>query len=216
MTRLLVKQDRYIRAWGHALKLLLFSLCLTVPALNLTAEEITEGTGERKVELSVALEVRGLEPALMNASDAVNRLVASLEEVSKHPDMDKAYQQKLVQTLEGMDQIGQEFQKMLNQIPQTVERTGEPVLSAFERFSSQVKSWIIIIGGALLVVVTVALALCYFFVIAPASRVMLETSYQIKSLSDNLKDSADLVVQVAEMNEKTSQRLERIEGLAAE
>ena len=190
------------------------SCCLTIlmSCSVLMAEETTVDSGDKKLELSVVLEVRGLEPALLQTSGAVVRLADTLDEVAKHPDLNPERQKDIAQTLQGVERLGLEFQKMMDQVPRTVERTGEPLLVAFQQFSGEVKSWVMLTGAVLLIVIVVALAVFYFSMIAPASKAIIETSRQIKSLSDNLKETSALVVQVAEINQQVSQRLEGLEG----
>jgi preprotein translocase subunit YajC len=178
----------------------------------LMAEETTVDSGDNKLELSVVLEVRGLEPALLKTSAALVRLADTLDEVAKHPNLDSERQKDIVQTLQGVERLGLEFQEMMDQVPQTVERTGEPLLVAFQQFSGQVKSWVMLTGAVLLIVIVVALAVFYFSVIAPAGKAIIETSRQVKSLSENLKETSSLVVQVAKINQQVSQQLEGLEA----
>ena len=190
------------------------SCCLTIllSCSVLMAEETTVDSGDNKLELSVVLEVRGLEPALLKTSAAVVRLADTLDEVAKHPDLDSESQKAIAQTLQGVERLGLEFEKMMDQVPQTIERTGEPLLVAFHQFSGQVKSWVVLTGAVLLIVIVVTLAVFYFSMIAPASKAIIETSRQVKSLSDNLKETSALVVQVAKINQQVSQRLEGLEA----
>jgi uncharacterized protein YoxC len=185
------------------------SLWLALTCLSLVAAETEENAAEPGVQLSIAVEVKGLEPALMEVSTSMKRLADSLEQVATHPDLNPERQKEMLETLKGIEQISAEFQKMLTGVPATVERTGEPLLLAFERFSGEVKQWVILIGVTLLLVVAIGFTLCYFLMIAPAARAMVETSRQVASLSDNLSETSVLVREVAELNRETSLLLEK-------
>ena len=187
------------------------SLFLSLTCMAVTAAEPSVDSAEPGVQLSVAVEVKGLEPALMEVSTSMKSLADSLEQLATHPELDPERQKEVIETLQGIGQISEEFRKMLSDVPTTVERTAEPLLVAFGQFSGEVKQWVVLIGITLVLVVALSLALCYFLMIAPAAKATVETSRQVALLSTSLSGTAVLVREVAELNRETSLRLERLE-----
>ena len=87
------------RKWLHFLLVL---GCLAGFTKGFAAEATPEAevpVDPQQVEFDVTIEVKGLEASLAKATDALDRVATSLEQVIKHPDLADEHQAKIAEFL---------------------------------------------------------------------------------------------------------------------
>lgn len=152
------------------------------------------------VTMNIGVEISGLEKAAEQAAEGLNLIGESLQNLANKPELTPEHHKQIEQTLRRIDELGQSMTLIVGELPTTVEKSMKPVAKVGNKLSSQIKHIVIITSIALILIILVALAAVYYFVLAPGTRSVIKTATLLDELADTLKTTAKIVEVSSERN----------------
>jgi len=186
-----------------AITLLFSSTTYAIPTTPATeSTDITQGAlpGAPFISMNIGVEINGLEQAAHDAAEGVNLIGASLQRLADRPDSSPELSAQIARTLSRIDQLSESLNSTVKQLPETVERGLLPVEAAGAALSTKINHTIVLTAVALVLIILFALAIVYYFVLAPATRSVIETTQLLNELADTLNKTADIVEIASERN----------------
>jgi len=152
------------------------------------------------VMLNVGVELAGLEAAAQDAAEGLTLIGKSLNSLASNPELAPKQRERLLQTLSKLDKLSINLSDGMEQLPETVRMGMLPVTEAGGELSSQIKRIIIIASIALILIILAALLAVYYFVLAPGTRSIIETTQLLNKLADTLESTAQIVEKSSQQN----------------
>lgn len=180
--------------------LLVLMLLLTGTAHATSQGETGRSTPTPYVSMNIGVEISGLERAAEEAAQGLTLIGESLGKLADNHELTPEQNQQIQQTLLRVDELGQNLNQTLNQVPGTVERGLTPIVTAGNELSDQLKQILIIACVVLILIILAALAAVYYFVLAPATRSIIETAGLLNDLANTLETTANIVDKASEQN----------------
>ncbi|MEE1674726.1 hypothetical protein SNR37_004170 [Agarivorans aestuarii] len=160
-----------------------------------------------QLNMQLQVEVVGIDKAAAQASQALRDIADSVNHLASNPELSPEQQQHFKQTLNAVEQLSQQLDSSLKQLPDTVAQSTKPIVNLADKLSSEVQFWVMIILVSLVIIIIVALLAIYFGVLAPTSRAVLSATGQLNQLASSLKTTAELVEKTSAQNQHLLERL---------
>ncbi|GAD02198.1 hypothetical protein [Agarivorans albus] len=191
----------------------LLTACLLILGLsNLSLANANESSAmlesdSPQLNMQLQVEVIGIDKAAAQASQALRAIADSVNQLASNPELSPEQQQHFQQTLNAVEQLSQQLDSSLKQLPDTVAQSTKPIVNLADKLSSEVQFWVMIILISLVIIIIVALLAIYFSVLAPTSRAVLSATGQLNQLASSLKTTAELVEKTAAQNQHLLEHL---------
>jgi len=162
------------------------------------------------VTLNVDVEVADLDEAVMQAAEGLTLMGESLQNIADNPNSTPEHQQQVKQTLSQVEQLSDSLDRVVEELPATIEKGLLPVVRISNELSSKAQRILVITGIVFIVIVLAALAGVYYFVLAPGTRSVVKTGNLLNELADTLKTTAEIVEVSSERNLKVMQEVQSV------
>ena len=145
------------------------------------------------ITMNIDVELGGLEKAAGEAALGIVLIGESLNILASHPELTSEQRERMIQVLSRVDQLSQSLSQTVKQIPNTVEQSIIPVVKAGDKLSSEIK-WIIVVTSiAIILIILAALAIAYYYVLAPGTKAVIKTASLLDELANTLEKTAEIV-----------------------
>ena len=145
------------------------------------------------VSMNVGVEISGMQQAAEQAAQGLVLIGESLDEIAKNHELSPEQRKRIEQSLKHVDQLGQSLNATLERIPGTLERSIAPLVTAGQNLGNEIRLIAILLSVLLLLILLAALAAFYYFVLAPATRAIVETTGLLNDLAQTLETTARIV-----------------------
>ena len=175
-----------------------------------TATELSEDVNPKPsyISVNVGVELRVLEEAAKEAALGITLIGESLDKLANNPELTQEQRERVAQTLIRVDHFSANVSETVNQMPDTMEKSLEPVVQAGDKLVSDVKSIIIITALAIVLIILIALAMVYHFVLAPGTKAVIRTTSLLDELASTLETTAEIVETSSKQNLEVIQKLQ--------
>lgn len=160
-----------------------------------------------QLNMQLNVEVIGIEQAASQAAQALDSIAESIDQLATNPELSPQQQQHFEDTLLAVEQLSTQLNSSLQQLPNTVSESTQPIVDLADDLSNKIQQWVLIILAALVILIIVALLAIYFSVLAPTSRAVITATSQLNQLASSLKITAQLVEQTSAQNQALLMRL---------
>jgi len=188
---------------------LILFLVLIGTAHATSETDISSSTPTPYVGMNIGIEISGLEQAAEKAAQGFILIGESLDKLADNHELTSEQNQQIQQTLLRVDELGQNLNQTLNQLPVTVKKGISPIVTAGNELSDELKQILIIACVVLILIILSALAAVYYFVLAPATRSVIETTRLLNDLANTLEIAASIVDKASEQNLLVMQELHK-------
>ncbi|UPW18357.1 hypothetical protein M0C34_19365 [Agarivorans sp. TSD2052] len=192
--------------------ILLATLASQLIAFSVYAQEINatrEANAGPRLNMQLNVEVIGIEQAALQSAQALDSIAESINHLATNPELTPQQQQQFEDTLLAVTQLSTQLNSSLQQLPNTVSQSTQPIVELADDLSNKIQLWVLIILAALVVLIIVALLAIYFSVLAPTSRAVITATSQLNQLASSLKTTAQLVEQTTAQNQVLLMRLDK-------
>ena len=165
------------------------------------------------IVMSVGIEINGLEAAAEQAAEGLKLIGESLRDIADHPEISPERQKLLEQSLNRINQLSQSLTVSIEQLPTTVEKSMAPVINVSNQLSGKIKKTIIIASIALILIILIALVAVYYFVLAPSTQAVIQTTRLLGELADTLESTANIVETSSERNLQVMEEIQKTRNL---
>jgi hypothetical protein len=145
------------------------------------------------ITMNIGVELGGLEKAAGEAAQGITLIGESLNKLASHPELTPEQRERMNQVLSRVDQLSQSLYLTVKQLPDTVEESIIPVVEAGNTLSNEIKWVVVITSIAIILIILAALAVLYYFVLAPGTKSVIRTASLLDELADKLKKTAEIV-----------------------
>ena len=168
---------------------------------NSTDERIMEAHPiSSYITMNIDVELGGLEKAAGEAALGIVLIGESLNILASHPDLTPEQRERMILVLSRVDQLSQSLSLTVKQLPDTVEQSILPVVKAGDKLSSEIK-WIIVVTSiAIILIILAALAIAYYYVLAPGTKAVIKTASLLDELANTLEKTAEIVETSSKQN----------------
>ena len=168
---------------------------------NSTDERIMEAHPiSSYITMNIDVELGGLEKAAGEAALGVVLIGESLNILASHPELTPEQRERMILVLSRVDQLSQSLSLTVKQLPDTVEQSILPVVKAGDKLSSEIK-WIIVVTSiAIILIILAALAIAYYYVLAPGTKAVIKTASLLDELANTLEKTAEIVETSSKQN----------------
>ncbi|MCP4010212.1 MAG: hypothetical protein GY726_11955 [Proteobacteria bacterium] len=180
---------------------------------GLDAGSVSGGAAEKQtpyISMNIGVEIAGLETAAEEAAQGLNLIGEALYELANNPELTEEHHQQIEQALSRVDELGKSLTLVVEQLPDTVDKSMAPVVNASNELSSQIKRTVILTAIALILIMLVALAAVYYFVLAPGTRSVIKTATLLDELANTLKTTAEIVEISSERNLQVMEEVRKV------
>ncbi len=180
---------------------------------GLDAGSVSGGAAEKQtpyISMNIGVEIAGLETAAEEAAQGLNLIGEALHELANNPELTEEHHQQIKQALSRVDELGKSLTLVVEQLPDTVDKSVAPVVEASNEISSQIKRTVIITAIALILIMLAALAAAYYFVLAPGTRSVIKTATLLDELANTLKTTAEIVEVSSERNLQVMEEVRKV------
>ncbi len=168
---------------------------------NSTGEPIMEAHPKSSyITMNIDVELGGLEKIAGEAAQGIVLIGESLNNLASHPDLTPEQRERVNQVLSRVDQLSQSLSLTVKQLPDTVEQSILPVVNAGDKLSSEIR-WIIVVTSiAIILIILTALAIAYYYVLAPGTKAVIKTASLLDELANTLEKTAEIVETSSKQN----------------
>jgi hypothetical protein len=168
---------------------------------NPTGEPILEAHPKSSyITMNIDVELGGLENAAGEAAQGIILIGESLRNLASYPELTPEQRERMDQVLSHVDQLSQSLSLTVEQLPDTLDQSIIPVVKAGEKLSSEIK-WIIVVTSiAIILIILTALAIAYYFVLAPGTKAVIKTASLLDELATTLEKTAEIVESSSKQN----------------
>ncbi len=163
------------------------------------------------LSMNVGIEVSGLERAAEQAAEGLTLIGESLDKLAENQELTPEQNRQVQLTLARVEDLGDNLSLAIEQLPGTVEKGFEPVVNATQALSDQARQILIIACIALVLIILAALASVYYFVLAPATRSIVETAELLYRLANTLESTAHIVETASQQNREVMNDLRSLQ-----
>ena len=150
--------------------------------------------------MNIGFEITGLEQAAEEAAEALKLIGDSLHDLADKPELTPEHNERIQRTRSRVGELGQSLTLTVKQLPGTVENSIAPLVTAGNELSDQIRQTVIITSVVFILIILAALAAMYYFVLAPATRSISETTGLLNDLANTLKSTAKIVDKSSKQN----------------
>jgi hypothetical protein len=152
------------------------------------------------ITMNIDVELGGLEKAAGEAALGIVLIGESLNILASHPELTPEQRERMILVLSRVDQLSQSLSLTVKQLPDTVEQSILPVVKAGDKLSSEIK-WIIVVTSiAIILIILAALAIAYYYVLAPGTKAVIKTASLLDELANTLEKTAEIVETSSKQN----------------
>lgn len=180
------------------------------PALPSSGSQGAQQQPTPYVTMQVGVEISGLEHAAQQAAEGLTLIGESLHDLSNREEFSPEQNEHLQQALQRVDELGQSLSTTVEALPGTVEKSFVPVVQAGNDLADQIKRILMVTLAVLVLIILAALAAIYYFVLAPATRAIVETTGLLDDLANTLKTTAEIVEKSSAQNLQVLAKMEQL------
>ena len=162
------------------------------------------------VTMNVGVEISGMQQAAEQAAHGLVLIGESLDEIAKNHELSPEQRAHVEQSLKRVDHLGQNLNSTLEKIPGTLERSIAPMVTAGKDLSKEIKLILILLAVLLVLIILAALVAIYYFVLAPATRAIVETTGLLNDLAKTLETTAQIVESSSEQNIRILEKMSEL------
>ena len=111
-----------------------------------------------------------------------------------------------------MDELGQNLNLTVAQLPGTVENSIAPMVNAGKDFTAQIRLIVILTAIGLVIIILITLVAVYHFVLAPVTHSVSETAGLLNKLAKTLESTAKIVDKSSEQNQRVLEEMQKLQG----
>ena len=164
------------------------------------------------VTLNIGVEISGLERAARQAAQGLVSIGESLDKIANNHELTGEQYELLQQTLARVDELGQNLNLTVGQLPGTVEKSIAPMVNAGKDFTAQIRLIVILTAIGLVIIILATLVAIYHFVLAPATSSISETAGLLNKLAKTLESTAKIVDKSSEQNQRVLEEMRKLQG----
>jgi hypothetical protein len=181
-----------------------------------TAEEPAEATGapdgsERTtpyVAVQVEFELQAINGVAREVATSVDELARSMAKLARSPSLSRAQRAELMNVFERVDQLSERVAGAVENLPTAIEQSREPLTGIATDLATDVRRTVMLVLGALLGVLVLALLAIYLFAIRPTARAAASLVNRLGSLTKSVEASIGLVGETNEVQLELAKILE--------
>ncbi len=145
---------------------------------------------EPLVNINVSLELDGIERSLDATKDSLDQIGLALEKISSSDNLTDQQKQVLGHTLDNLDQLVLLSRESIEQLPTAFNQTSAKMISTSQNFMDDLQTKVIIVAVAIGLLLVVALAAIYWFVLRPLQQGLVKATTNISSMAKAIQVTA--------------------------
>nr|WP_228481361.1 hypothetical protein [Vibrio fluminensis] len=142
------------------------------------------------VNINVSLELDGIERSLDATKDSLDQIGLALEKISSSDNLTDQQKQVLGHTLDNLDQLVLLSRESIEQLPTAFNQTSAKMISTSQNFMDDLQTKVIIVAVAIGLLLVVALAAIYWFVLRPLQQGLVKATTNISSMAKAIQVTA--------------------------
>ena len=158
--------------------ILIFLLLVVIVPFANASEEVDANPGLEAatqkqlphVTMNIGVEISGLKQAAEQAAQGLVLIGESLDKIASNHDLTPEQHELVQQALARVDELGQNLNLAVAQLPGTVKNSIAPMVSAGNELAAQIRLSVILTAISLVIIILAIVIAVYYFVLKPATR----------------------------------------------
>lgn len=189
---------------------LLLSLAFSAISHSVLAGTVqAPDAGQPLVVFNVGVDLTGLEQPAEQAAQALTEMAMTMQAMSTNPQLTEQEKLQVLAVMSQVEQLTETLEHSLVQMPLLVEQASVPIVSSTQTLLGDLKWVVILVLVALLVVIAVALSICYFTILRPAKDILIGTTNELNQLAKSMEHTAKIVELSGQYHEKILMAIEQ-------
>jgi hypothetical protein len=162
--------------------------------------------------MNIGVEISGLEQAAEQAAQGLVLIGESLDKIASNHDLTPEQHELVQQALARVDELIQNLNLTVGQLPGTVEKSIAPMVNAGKDFTAQIRLIVILTAIGLVIIILITLVAVYHFVLAPVTHSISETAGLLNKLAKTLESTAKIVDKSSQQNQRVLEEMQKLQG----
>ena len=200
--------------------ILIFLLLVVLAPFASASEEVDANPGLEAatqkqlphVTMNIGVEIGGLEQAAEQAAQGLVLIGESLDKIASNHDLTPEQHELVQQALARVDELSQNLNLTVGQLPGTVENSIAPMVNAGKDFTAQIRLIVILTAIGLVIIILITLVAVYHFVLAPVTHSISETAGLLNKLAKTLESTAKIVDKSSQQNQRVLEEMQKLQG----
>lgn len=176
------------------------ALVLSMLATSSWAEESVSEETERSplVTVNMSVNMESIDESLRGISESFAQIADSLDRLAKNERLEPEQAQQLQNIMANLDYLVTATQHSVDALPMAVQRSREALGANAEQMVGDIKFWFLVSVAAFIMLLAMALAGFYWFVLRPLQHTALEAMGNISGMAkamENTSKSLEIVNQ---------------------
>jgi len=176
------------------------ALVLSMLATSSSAEESISEEADRSplVTVNMSVNMESIDASLRGISESFAQIAGSLDQLAMSGRLEPEQAQQLENIMANVDYLVTATRQSVDALPVAVQRSREALGANAGQLVSDIKFWFLVAVAAIILVLVVALATFYWFVLRPLQSTVLEAVGNISGMAkamENTSKSLEIVNQ---------------------
>ena len=196
---------------NFSLKSLLLSLLFSVISMaNASSDDALppdSEAGQPLVNLTMMLDLKGIEASINQSSQSIDNLAVSLTLLSENESLNEEQRQVLVDTIENIDELTELSKASLIALPGALEQSQNSIAKSTKNFVYDVRFNVLLLLGVVVLAIVLALIAAYWFILRPMQGTILLATRNVSKMASAIHKTASALETTTENQKVITQRL---------
>lgn len=165
------------------------------------------------VNISMMLDLDGIEQSINRSSVAIDNLATSLTLLSKNESLNKEQRQVLVDTMDNINELTEMSKSSLAALPGALEQSQNSIANSTKKFAYDVRFNVLLLLALLVLSIVLALIAAYWLLLRPMQGTILHATRNVSKMASAIHKTAESLETTTENQKIITQHLNESESL---
>ncbi len=178
-----------------------------------TAQPSDDETEQPLVNISMMLDLDGIEQSINRSSVAIDNLAMSLTLLSQNESLNAEQRQVLVDTMDNINELTEMSKSSLAALPGALEQSQNSIANSTKKFAYDVRFNVLLLLALLVLSIVLALVAAYWLLLRPMQGTILHATRNVSKMATAIHKTAESLETTTENQKIITQHLHETESL---
>lgn len=178
-----------------------------------TAQPSDDEVEQPLVNISMMLDLDGIEQSINRSSVAIDNLATSLTLLSKNESLNEEQRQVLVDTMDNINELTEMSKSSLAALPGALEQSQNSIANSTKKFAYDVRFNVLLLLALLVLSIVLALVAAYWLLLRPMQGTILHATRNVSKMASAIHKTAESLETTTENQKIITQHLNESESL---
>lgn len=178
-----------------------------------TAQPSDDETEQPLVNISMMLDLDGIEQSINRSSVAIDNLATSLTLLSQNESLNEEQRQVLVDTMDNINELTEMSKSSLAALPGALEQSQNSIANSTKKFAYDVRFNVLLLLALLVLSIVLALVAAYWLLLRPMQGTILHATRNVSKMASAIHKTAESLETTTENQKIITQHLHEAESI---